>query len=187
MTLGEYLTYNGDENTKEVFENLYAQLEVIHKNGLIVSDLDADHITYNEKDMNFEFGDNYRIGYPEELEENLLDLAKIYFGSFMKEPGGFKDLSKVSTYWIKDNFEEICETIDRPDFEKEFFERTFNGETVYLNRFGDKEGDMPPVRRKVRVLAPTKENRAFVYKQLLPAILISLLALVLVTASIIMK
>jgi hypothetical protein len=185
MTLGEYLTYNSDDNNSKVFENLYAQLEIIHKNGLVVSELDADHITLNEKDMTFEFGDNYKIGYPEEVEDNLLALTKIYFGTFVGDESGFKDFSKVSTYWIKDNFEEICETIDRDDFNKDFFERVFNGETVYLNNMGDMGGDRPPTLR--RVLRRSPGDRAFVYKQLIPAILISLTALLLVVGSIIMK
>lgn len=187
MTLGEYLTYNSDENRDELFTNLYSQLEIIHNNGLAVDQIDTDHITYNDKYSTFEFGDDFRIASEEDIDDNIMALTKIFFGTFVESPNGFRDYSKVSTDWIKDSFPELCDRIQDDGFKKDFFERVLNGERVYYNRYKEMDGDMPPILKKALRRTPSREERAFVYKQLIPAILISLLAIVLVTTSIIMK
>ena len=182
MTLNEYLTYNGNENISEKFIDLYRDLEVINRNDLVVTNMDMDHI-YLDKTGNFVFDDNYSIGDEEDVNDNLMDLTKIFFGSYLQSPEGYRDYSKMSTDWVIDAFEELKDTIPDPDFEKDYFRRVFDGEIVYYNKYKEKDEKKEIKPSKTKKLV--RDNKAaFIVKQLLPAIAISMATLLLVIISI---
>ena len=184
MTLNEYLTYNGNENIGEMFIDLYRDLEIINKNDLIVNNMDMDHIYLNEESNSFTFDDKYSIGDEDAINDNLMDLTKIFFGSYVESPTGYKDFSKASTAWVIDAFDELKDDITNPDFEKDYFRRVFDGEIVYFNKFKEKEKEKESKPSKDKKMI--KYNKAaFIMKQLLPAIALSIGALLLVIISLI--
>ena len=184
MTLNEYLTYNGNENIGEMFIDLYRDLEIINKNDLVIMNMDMDHIYLDEDSNSFAFDDEFKMGDEKAINDNLMDLTKIFFGSYVESPTGYKDFSKASTDWVIDAFDELKDTIPNPDFEKDYFRRVFDGEIVYFNRYKEKEKDKEVEPSKTKKMI--KDNKsAFILKQLLPAIALSIGALLLVIVSLV--
>ncbi len=197
MTLNDYLTYNEDVRIEDVFEPLYRDLEIINKNGLAVNKVDSNHIVYNEKTDKFEFEDDFYLADSATIEKNLVDFTKVFFGAYFTMQTGFKDFIEANLEWIKDNFDEIANTIVADSFDKDYFERVFDGEIIYYNNYRNQKTNDGASRsngrkyQKALFTGYDEENenreRAYINKMLIPALLLSLLVVSLVIIEIFVK
>ena len=167
-----------------MFIDLYRDLEIINKNDLVIDNMDMDHIYLNEDTNSFAFDDEYSMGDEDAINDNLMDLTKIFFGSYVESPSGYKDFSKASTDWVKDVFDELKDEIPNPDFEKDYFRRVFDGEIIYFNRYKEKEKEKKEKPGKAKKMI-IENKSAFIIKHLIPAIALSIGALLLVIISLV--
>lgn len=135
-TFSQYFSYNSDYNTMmNAFEMLYKKMQIIHNNGLQVPYIDADHIYVDNDSFSFEnmvLSENINVG----SRENLVDLTKLFIGSFLSLSTGFRDFSHVPTEWFSSNLDDINSSISADDYPSDFFSRVlFNGENLYYNDY----------------------------------------------------
>lgn len=152
MNLYDYLT-NYDVDITDTFTDLYKKLKVINDNGLKVVNLDSKHINMNEEGT-FDFDDNYELAESGD-SSNLITLTKLFLGSFYTKGIDFKDLSNHSTDRIIDNLDEISRTIDNDSYDREYFERVFDGEIIYYQDYLNKKEDKGYAYTKKRSKAYT--------------------------------
>ena len=136
MNLNEYIT-NYDVDINDTFLSLYKRLKIINSNGLSVVNLDANHIKMN-KEGSFDFEGHYVLTDRGD-NSNLIDLTKMFLGSFYNKGTSFKDLSHHSLDRIKDNLDEISSTINDTEYDREYFERVFDGEIIYYQDYLEKK------------------------------------------------
>lgn len=110
-TLNQYFSYNNDySQLSRIFSQLYANLRVIHDNGMYVPNISANNIIYDE---NFAFSsmalsDNIELN----KRENIVSLTKLFLGTYLSLPTGFRDFSSVDIEWFSNNIDEITSVVN---------------------------------------------------------------------------
>ena len=119
-TLRTHFSYENDlDNVSELFENLSKQLKIIHSNNMAVSQVNSDEIFLGES-MAFkpikESGD-----FQAKKRQNIVSFSKLMIGTYLSLKTGFKDFSNVDDQWFIDNFDDIFNTINEKDFDRDYF------------------------------------------------------------------
>ncbi len=135
-TLHNYFIYNKDyPRMNSIFEDLSSQLEDIHDRGMVVSNLTSNGIIHDDDDS-FRFesivqSDNFE----EDKKSNIIDFSKLILGTFLSLEIGFRDFSKLDDSWVKENCEDICDSIKSDDFDKDYFNQVIKNKK--LNYYHD--------------------------------------------------
>lgn len=141
-TMRDYFSYNRDyNNLPDIFNSLYKKLNIIHDNGMCVPRISSDNIFYDE-DFSFDnmvLADNIEL----RKRENIIDLSKLFLGTYLSLSTGFKDFSFVDTEWFSNNLDSINSSITSDNFYPEYFSSVFfEGKNNYYHDF------LENVRRK---------------------------------------
>ena len=147
MNLYDYLS-NYDANIEDIFLGLYEKLKVINDNGLRISNLDSKHVTMN-KDGLFDLSEEYELSDRGD-NSNLITLTKMYLGAYYSKGREYDDLTKIRVDKLKDNLDDIYSTIEDDSFDKEYFDRVFDGELVYYPEYKTKKNESPKQKLLIR-------------------------------------
>lgn len=142
--IGNLKEYFADPSTRDsesvnnAFYLLYQEMENIHKRNSFVNSVSATDAFVGE-DKAF-YRDVYRSTNPEvDSEKNLLDLTKMFLGTYMSLGVEFSDLSKTPLDVFVDNYDSIERSIVAEDFPSDYFRAVFvNGEIVYYNNYSNR-------------------------------------------------
>ena len=131
MTLNEYLT-NDDNDVTKVFIPLYEKLKVINGNRLRLVDINSKNIISNNNE--FDFDNNFELSERGD-NSNLITLTKMLLGAYYSKGVNYTDYSESNLNRLIDDLDEMSETIHDDNFDKEYFDRVFNGEIIYYNDY----------------------------------------------------
>lgn len=136
-TLHTYFLYNKEHpRMNSIFEDLSSQLETIHDKNMVVANLTSEGIIHSDEDS-FYFesvvpSDNFE----EDKKSNIKDFSKLVLGTFLSLEIGFRDFSKIDDSWMKDNCDDICDSIDSDIFESDYFKNTIvKGKEEYYHDY----------------------------------------------------
>lgn len=134
-TMNQYFSYNKDYSKLPViFGSLYRKMRIIHDNGMYVSSINSSSIIH---DADFSFSsmalaDNFEL----RKRENIVDLTKLFLGTYLSLSTGFRDFSSVDTEWFSNNINDINSVITSDDFYPEYFTSVLlEGENTYYDEF----------------------------------------------------
>lgn len=138
-TMNQYFSYNKDYSQLPViFGSLYRKMRIIHDNGMYVSSINSSSIIH---DADFSFSsmalaDNFEL----RKRENIVDLTKLFLGTYLSLSTGFRDFSSVDTEWFSNNINDINSVITSDDFYPEYFTSVLlEGENTYYDEFIEKK------------------------------------------------
>lgn len=157
-TLEDYFLCNPECDLSKIFYKLYGDLEIIHDNGMYVPTLDSEHILYD--DGKFSFGEMDSSHSKDNTRGNIVSLTKLFLGTYISIPTGFRDFSSVPTEWFLENMPDISGAITDESFDFLYFDNVLvNGQNVYYNSYVDNikrlddVGSMSNVRGYKKVLS----------------------------------
>jgi hypothetical protein len=136
-TLHNYFIYNKDyPRMNSIFKDLSSKLEAIHDKNMIVSNLTSNGIIHDDNDSFFFETVVPSNNFEEDKKRNILDFSKLILGAFLSLEIGFRDFSKIDDSWVKDNCEEICDSIKSEEFESDYFKKVIsNGKEEYYHDY----------------------------------------------------
>ncbi len=139
--VSEYFSEPGTrepKNVNNVFYLLYQEMEKIHQRRSFVSFVSATDAFIGE-DRVF-YRDVYRSSNIEiDSEKNLLDLTKMFLGTYMSMGVDFFDFSKQGLDMMVDNYDSIEKSMEAEEFPADYFRSVLiDGENVYFNDYFDK-------------------------------------------------
>lgn len=137
-TMNQYFSYNSDCDVASIFYKLYQDMKIIHSNGMFIPVIDSNHIVY---DGEFSFGSMILSNNIDlDRRENILSLTKLFLGTYLSIPSGFRDFSFVDTEWFSQNMNDINSIIISEGYFPDYFNSVLlNGEDSYYNDFVDNQ------------------------------------------------
>lgn len=138
-TMNQYFSYNKDySQLPAIFGGLYRKLRIIHDNGMYVSSINSSSIIH-DSDFSFSsmsLADNFEL----RKRENIVDLTKLFLGTYLSLSTEFRDFSSVDTEWFSNNINDINSVITSDDFYPEYFSSVLlEGQNTYYDEFIDKK------------------------------------------------
>lgn len=125
---------------------------------MYVPTLDSEHILYD--DGKFSFGEMDTSHSKDNIRGNIVSLTKLFLGTYISIPTGFRDFSSVPTEWFLENMPDISGSITDESFDFLYFDNVLvNGQNVYYNSYVDNikrlddVGSMSNVRGYKKVLS----------------------------------
>ncbi len=136
-TLHTYFLYNKEySRMNSIFEDLSSQLETIHDKNMVVANLTSEGIIHSDEDSFYFESVVPSENFEEDKKSNIKDFSKLVLGTFLSLEIGFRDFSKIEDSWMKDNSDDICDSIHSDIFESDYFKNTIvKGKEEYYHDY----------------------------------------------------